>query len=177
MLLFFFSAHGSFQDQRLRRDLFGNQVVKDDQKEMTVLPRKAPGAKYLNRDSLEPMVMNLRDLHDMHHEKGYRIRCMKSLIGQIKRDHAHFKRLCERLEKGETDFALIQEVQGVLSWLKQGLDVFKEMRKAGIEGVSWGEISQIDQEIKDKELHLKLFLYSISMETENIHSSHSLFKR
>ena len=48
---------------------------------------------------------------DVLNEKGYRIRCMKSLVYQIKKDHTQLNGLYERLEKGETDFFLIEELQ------------------------------------------------------------------
>ncbi len=116
------------------------------------------------------------NIGDLNNEKGYRIRCMRCLVDQIKEDHARFSTLCKRLERGESDVSLIEELAKVLSWLKQGLNTFREMRKDQIEGVLWGDINRIDQDVKEKEMHLKLFLYSVSMESESAHSSRSLFQ-
>jgi hypothetical protein len=100
---------------------------------------------------------------------------MRSLVYQIKRDHAQLNGLFERFEAGENDLFLIEEIQKVLSWLGLELNTFKEMNKTGIEGLSWGEINIIDRDIKEKERNLKLFLYSLSMELEHTLGSHSGF--
>ena len=112
---------------------------------------------------------------DLYNKRGYRIRCMRDLVDQIKEDYRCFKTLFKRLERGECDISLIEELVRVLSWLKQGLNTFKEMKNDQIEGVLSGDINRIDQDIQEKEMHLKLFLYSISMESESTHSSRSLF--
>ena len=113
---------------------------------------------------------------DLYNKRGYRIRCMMGLVDQIKADYTCFKTLFKRLERGESDVSLIEELVMVLSWLKQDLNAFKEMRKDQIEGVLWGDINRIDQDIKEKEMHLKLFLYSVSMESESAHSSNPFFR-
>ena len=113
---------------------------------------------------------------DLYNEKGYRIRCMRCLMDQIKEDHARFSTLCKRLERGESDISLIEKLAKALSWVKQGLNTLKEMRKDHIEGVLWEDIDSIDQDVKEKEMHFKLFLSSASAETERAHSSHSLFR-
>jgi len=113
---------------------------------------------------------------DLYNDKGYRIRCIRSLVDQIKEDHMRFRTLFKRLESGESDVSLIEELVRVLSWLKQGLNTFKEMRNDQIEGVLWGDINRIDQDMKEKEMHLKLFLYSVYMESESAHSNHSFFR-
>jgi hypothetical protein len=115
-------------------------------------------------------------IDDLYNKKGYRIRCMRGLVDQIKEDYTCFKTLFERLERGEGDIPLIEELVRVLSWLKQGLNTFKEMRKDQIEGVLWGDINRIDRDMKEKEMHLKLFLYSVSMESESAHSSNPFFR-
>ena len=112
---------------------------------------------------------------DLYNKRGYRIRCMRDLVDQIKEDYRCFKTLFKRLERGESDIFLIEELVRVVSWLKQDLNTIKEMRKDQIEGVIWGDINRIDREMKEKEMHLKLFLYSASMESESAHSSNSFF--
>lgn len=114
---------------------------------------------------------------NLYNEKGYRIRCMRGLVDQIKEDHTRFSTLFKRLERGESDVSILEELARVLSWLKQGLNTFREMRKDQIEGVLWGDINRIDQDMKEKEMHLKLFLYSVSMESESAHSNRSSFFR
>ena len=96
---------------------------------------------------------------------------MRSLVEQIKEDYAYFTRLWEKLEKGETDSSLIEDLSRVLSWKKESLNTFKEMKKRGIEGVSWAEVDNISKDIKDKEMNLLYLLYSISTEAEKAHNS------
>ena len=77
--------------------------------------------------------------------------------------------LWKGFKKGVVDKSEIEEIVRVLSWLKEGLNVFEELRTRGIEGVSWGEIKHIDEDVKDKEMNLKIFLLSISKEMEYCH--------
>ena len=112
------------------------------------------------------------NINNSHSENGYKIRCMRSLVEQIKEDHARFSQMWLEFERGKADPVLMEELERVLSWLKQSLRAFRQMRKYGIEGVSCGEINGIEQDIRKKEMHLKLVLYSILMETEYIYSSH-----
>ena len=112
--------------------------------------------------------MNGDDTSGCNHDKGYRIRCMRSLLKQMKEDYTHFRRLWERIEKGSTDRLEIEELIKVLSWIKQGLHSFEELRKKGIEGVFDGEIRKINNDINNKEMSIRLLIYSISIETKNI---------
>ena len=109
------------------------------------------------------------DLDDLYNGKGYRVRCMKSLVVQLREDHAYCSQLWERIKKGQIDKSEIEEFVRVLSWLKEGLNVFKDFGKRGIEGVSWGQIEDIEKDVEDKEMQLKLFLLSVSKEMEECH--------
>jgi hypothetical protein len=102
-------------------------------------------------------------------DKGYKIRCVRSLLEQIMEDHAELNRMWKRLEKGETDTIQIDEIVRVLSWLRQGINVFKESKKRGIEGIYLGEIKDIEEDIKDKEEKLKLILFSLAKEINYCH--------
>ena len=42
----------------------------------------------------------------------------------------------------------------VFSWLKEELSVFEELRSKGIEGVTWGELEEIERDVKEKEMYL-----------------------
>ena len=80
---------------------------------------------------------------------------MKSLIVQLGEDHTELKGLWEKFKKGSVDNFEIEEIARILSWVREGLNVFEELRKRGIEGVSWGEIEHIDKDVKDKEMSFK----------------------
>ena len=93
-------------------------------------------------------------ISDPYSEKGYRIRCMNVLIDQIRQDHAHLTVLWSRLETGTSDKADMEDIMRLLSWLKQGLSAFKELRKRGIEGVMYPDTEHIHKDVKDKEAAL-----------------------
>ena len=104
---------------------------------------------------------NRRILED---EKGYKIRCMQSLLEQIKKDHAELNRRWNKFEKGESNPIEIDCLVRVLSWVRQGLNAFNESNQRGIEGLLCGEIKDIEKDIKDKEEKLRLLLFSLSKE-------------
>ena len=113
--------------------------------------------------------MNGDKMDNLYNEKDYRIRCMKNLVIQLKEDQAYCNRLWKRFKKGPGDKSEIEELVRVLSWLKKGINTFEELRKKGIEGISWGEIKKMEKDMEDKEIHIKLFLLSVSKETEYCH--------
>lgn len=83
------------------------------------------------------------------------------MIDQVKEDHYHLNTLLKRIEEGETDVCLIEELQKVSSWLKQGLNTLEEIKKGGIEGVLCAEIEKIDHDIKSKEIRLNNLFFSL----------------
>ncbi len=102
-----------------------------------------------------------QNLAGLYNEKSYRIRSIKGLIDQVKEDHYHLNTLLKRIEEGETDVCLIEELQKVSSWLKQGLNTLEEIKKGGIEGVLCAEIEKIDHDIKSKEIRLNNLFFSL----------------
>jgi hypothetical protein len=109
------------------------------------------------------MHLDIRDV--LSDDKVYRLRCMRSLLLQIKEDHADCNRLWKRLRKGKVDMRELEELVQALGRLKQGLGAFKEMRNNGLEGVFWGEMESIEKSITDKENDLREILFSIHKET------------
>ena len=95
-------------------------------------------------------------LDGLRNDSGYKIRCMKSLVDQIKEDHAELNRLCKRLEYGSTDNFDEEELLRLTRWLRDELNLFKELRQKGIEGVCWGEIEEIERDVQNKERTLGL---------------------
>jgi len=85
------------------------------------------------------------------HGKGYRIRCVKSLAEQIKADHEEMTMLWEKWEKGLSDRFDEDELGRVFAWLRQEIGLYRELGKAGIEGILSGEIEIIEKDVRDKE--------------------------
>ena len=99
------------------------------------------------------MDRNIQD--DICHGSGYRIRCMQSLIEQIRQDQAECISLWERFEKGDLYRYEEEELKRTMSWLREGLNLLRRMRKRGIESVSWGEMEEMERDIRKKERKLK----------------------
>ena len=96
--------------------------------------------------------MEEKNRDNLYNDKGYKIRCIKSLLKQINEDHEECSRLWKRLENGAGNVFDKEELERILSWIRQGLNTFEEVRKKGIEGISWGEIEHIEKDMKDKEM-------------------------
>ena len=104
-------------------------------------------------------------------EKGYRIRSMRSLLCQIKEDYAICDRLWNRLGKGAIGMYQAMELVRALCWTRQGLNAFEELKRMGIEGISCGEIKDIEKDVIEKETGLKQVLFSVSFETKKMSPS------
>jgi len=100
--------------------------------------------------------MTGKDLEGLYNDTCYRVRCMRSMAAQIKEDHAELNRLWKGLENSPIDKYHEEESLRLISWLKGGLNLFKELRQRGIEGVCWGEIDAIEKDIQNKERILGL---------------------
>ena len=103
---------------------------------------------------------------NLYNDKSYRVRCMRSLLRQVTEDHDECNRLWKRLKRGATDIYEVEEFLRVFSWLKEGLNKLKELRIRGIEGISWGEIKNIEKDIEDKETQLRLLLVSSELKRQ-----------
>ena len=112
--------------------------------------------------------MRTQTREELSCDEVYRTRRMKSLMWQIKEDHAEADQLWKRLRKGKAELLEIEELVKALGRLKQGLDAFKGLRRAGLEGVLWGEIENIEKNVIDKEDDLRQILFSIHKETERV---------
>jgi hypothetical protein len=126
-------------------------------------------ASYLNKWVLIKG-MNRDNRENIYNDKGYRIRCIKSLIRQIKEDYSECKRLWKIFDKGSINHLEIEELARVISWVKEDLDTFKAFRNEGLEGVTWGEIECIERDVREKETKLRLFFYSLSLEIDRVHT-------
>jgi len=93
-------------------------------------------------------------VYDLYNETVYRIRCMEGLIVQIKKDYAELNQLWKKLERRAVASSEMEELVRVFSWLREGLTLFEELRRRGIEGVTWGELEEIEGDVKEKEMDL-----------------------
>jgi hypothetical protein len=91
---------------------------------------------------------------DLYDKTGYRIRCMEALIVQIRTDYKGLNQLWKRLERGDIGPSEMEEAVRLFSWLRKELSVFEELRSMGIGGVTWGELEEIERDVKEKEMDL-----------------------
>ena len=100
------------------------------------------------------MPVKRETVYDLYNETGYRIRCMEGLIVQLREDYAELNQLWKKLGKGAIDAYEMEELVRGFSWLREELSVFEELRRRGIEGVTWGELEDIERDVKEKEMYL-----------------------
>ena len=92
------------------------------------------------------------DIQDgLWRDKGYRIRCVTSLREQIRADHDQLSRLWKKWKKESLDKSDKEDMVRLMSWLRQEIGLYKKLRNRGIEGISLGEIAEIEGEVNDKE--------------------------
>ena len=125
--------------------------------------------KYLDRKGRRLRFMEGRKLDGLENDKGYRFRSMRDLVDQIKEDHKGLKRIWDRLVKGPTSLADEEDCLRLICWLREELNVYRELRGKGIEGVLWGEMEEIEKDIKDKDRRFGLMPNSIYEKTEYTH--------
>lgn len=90
----------------------------------------------------------------LHNEKGYRLRCMKSLIEQLKMDYINLNGSIKSLKSEKLDISETDKILQKISWIKQEINMLRELDKS-IEGVLSGEIVDIEKQVIDMEMNIK----------------------
>ena len=85
----------------------------------------------------------------LYSDRRYRMRFVRSLIEQIKSDHADLIRLREKVCAGHISGAEAEEFEQILCWLRQGIREYYRIKSNDMEGVLWGEIEQIEKDIME----------------------------
>ena len=91
------------------------------------------------------MMHNWRD--DLWADSGYRIRCMRSLIGQIKSEYAGLNSFLT-IKSGGRNILATDEVLEKIAWIRQALKVFDRLKMMDIEGVFSTEVEAIKKDIR-----------------------------
>jgi hypothetical protein len=84
-------------------------------------------------------------------DTGFKMRCLKSLITQIKKDYAELNQLWQKVDSDKIDEIQTDELIKKISWIKQGLKMYREYRNNGVEGIVWVDIEQIVNDLQIKE--------------------------
>jgi hypothetical protein len=73
---------------------------------------------------------------------------MRSLTEQVKRDFSDLTMLLERLGSGPLDISEIEQIYQRISWIKESLNMINKLKMINIEGVLWGEINKIQDDVE-----------------------------
>ena len=95
----------------------------------------------------------------LHNEKGYRLRCMKSLIEQLKMDYINLNGSIKSLKSEKLDISENDKILQTISWIKQEINMLRKLDKS-IEGVLSGEIVDIERQVIDMEMNIKILQIS-----------------
>jgi hypothetical protein len=97
------------------------------------------------------------------------MRCIKSLIAQIKKDYAELNQLWRKVDTDKIDEIEIDVLLKKISWVKQGLKMFREYKNKDVEGVLWVDAEHIVKDLQVKENQILKIIGSVSNETEYSH--------
>ena len=91
----------------------------------------------------------------LHNEKSYRIRCMKSLIEQLKKDYSNLNKSIRKLKSDVINSPGMEEILQQISWIKREVNILRKLDSNNIEGILWGEIIEIEKKVIDMEMKIK----------------------
>jgi hypothetical protein len=94
----------------------------------------------------------------------YRIRCMRGLLIQIKKDHKDLIYLWERLRGVKKVNFEIDEILKRISWIKESIAFFEDFKNSEIEGISLLETKGIENDLVIKENLLREIIRNVSLE-------------
>lgn len=97
---------------------------------------------------------------ELYNDKGHKIRHIKNIIEQIKRDFSDLNGLMERLKSGIINSSEIQGMTQKISWIKQEINMLEKLNSKNIEGILWGEMIGIKKNIIDMEMNIKILQIS-----------------
>ena len=113
--------------------------------------------------------MNGEFINERCADTGYKMRCIKSIIAQTKKDYAELNQLWQKVDNNKIGEIEIDEVLKKISWVKQGLKKFIEYRNKDIESVLWVDEEQIVKDLQVKENRIIKIIRSVYNETEYSH--------
>ena len=113
--------------------------------------------------------MNGEFINENCADTGYKMRCIKSLIAQTKKDYAELNHVWQKVDNDKTGEIDIDELLKKISCVKQGLIMYREYRNKDIEGVLWVEEEQIGKDLQVKENQIKKIKMTVPKERDYSH--------
>ena len=94
------------------------------------------------------LAANFASIIAPYSEGAIKIRCMRSLVTQIKKDHADIGRLWKKYGKDQITLSDIDQFLEKIAWLRKSLSRFQRLRNDGIEGFIWCGTEQIEIDVQ-----------------------------
>lgn len=98
--------------------------------------------------------MDINCSDKLYDDSIYCTRWMRSVVEQLKNDYAELNSLLKDLKNSTCDISEADNVIQRISWIKKELKVFKKLEMINIEGVLWGQIEQIENDV----MHIESYL-------------------
>ena len=92
---------------------------------------------------------------ELYDDNGYRIRCIKSIIEQLKKDYSDLNGSKKKMRSGVINSPGMEEILQQISWIKQEVNILRKLDSNNIEGILWGEIIEIEKKVIDMEMKIK----------------------
>jgi hypothetical protein len=108
-------------------------------------------------------------INELSADTGYKMRCMRSLIAQTKKDYAELNQLWQKVDSDKIAEIEIEELLKKIYWVNQGLKMIREYRNKGIEGVLWVDTEQIGKDLQVKENRIIKIIGSVHKERDYSH--------
>jgi hypothetical protein len=108
-------------------------------------------------------------INELSADTGYKMRCMRNLIAQTKKDYAELNQLWQKVDSDKIAEIKIDELLKKISWVKQGVKMIREYRNKSIEGVLWVDAEQIVKDLQVKENKIIKIKMSVPKEREYSH--------
>ncbi len=85
--------------------------------------------------------------NEIHGGKTYRGRYQQSLIQQTKADYLELDRLWDRFQNGKRNIEDGEQILERIAWIRKSINEIEDIDKNDIEGINWGELKKIDENI------------------------------
>lgn len=87
-------------------------------------------------------------INEIYGERTYRVRYQQSLIQQIKADYLELNRRWDRFQNGKRNIEDSEQILERIAWIRKSMSEIEDINKNDIEGINWGDMKKIDENIK-----------------------------
>ena len=91
---------------------------------------------------------------EINGERTYRRRYQQSLIQQINADYLELIRRWNGFRNGKSNIENGERILEKIAWIKKSIEKIEVIRVNDIEGINWGELKKIDENINSMEFQI-----------------------